>query len=288
MNIISMHSHKGGVGKSTFGLFFAKYLAHLKQEKTCLIDLDFQAQGLRSIYLRKYLKYDFSDLLLADDENKKMEILKDIVIKHEEIENLYFIANYFKPHLENHKQDETRRKMYIKLANEIYTGEITDNINQLVRYSEKEEFKNIIIDCHPGLVLLSEEIIKEVRTTPIFITTANIISFIGMFQNLLFKADDWKLTLPGLNIIINRVPEHFVLEEALNRFLEFEEITRDEEVVCKAVKEKLINQKNTSMRLIKESEQIRDMESLINFKTLLSMDIPDELANVVERLYQAL
>jgi len=33
MNIISMHSHKGGVGKSTFGLFFAKYLAHFKSKK---------------------------------------------------------------------------------------------------------------------------------------------------------------------------------------------------------------------------------------------------------------
>jgi cellulose biosynthesis protein BcsQ len=287
MTVLSVHSHKGGVGKSTFVLFFARYLAQVKKQKTCLIDLDFHAQGLRSTYLRKYLTYDCFDLLLAD-EDKKPDIIDRMPVKHEEIDGLYFIANFFKPQMDIQDQGANKRKMFLKLASEVFTGEITDNLDLLIRYLEKKGFQWVIIDCHPGLVMLSDEVIKRIKAHPVFVTTANIISFIGLFQNILARMKDWQLELSGLNIIINRVPDNFDLEKALHRFLDSRDAADDEKLVCSEIMKKLINQKDFELMVVRENEKIRDMDSLINPRTLLSMDLPADLEGAVKRLSQRL
>jgi cellulose biosynthesis protein BcsQ len=285
MKIASVHSHKGGVGKSTFSLFYAKYLAQVKKEKTCLIDLDFQAQGLRSIYLRRYLEYDFFNLIQAEEENKQ-NIIERIAVKYEDIDELFFIANFFRPQMENHEQNDIKRKMYLKLVNEIYTGEIIHNLNRVIKYLQNQKFENVILDCPPGLVLLSEEVIKEIKTVPVFITTANIISFIGLFQNLLSMMPVWKLTLSHLHIIINRIPEGFELYETLEKFLSSTEITEDEKLVCSNIKKKFFNSKKKyPVIVIRESETIGDMDTLIIPRTLLSLDISPDLKTAAETIY---
>jgi len=286
MNIFSVHSHKGGVGKTTFCLFLSKYLAQIKREKTCLIDLDFQAQSLRSTYLRENLKFDFSDFLLAD-EKKRKEIAADIPVKHQEMNNLYFIAN-LKPHENIEVQLEILKKIYIKLVNEIYTGEIMDSLKELLEYLGKMGFKNIIIDDHPSLVLLSEEIIKRIKTKPIFITTANIVSFIGLFKNIIERVDVWKLPFKELKIIFNRVPDKFslsALSNALDKFIDSREITPDEKLVCSEIKKRFLDRENRLM-FIAENEKIRDIDTIINPGTLLSMDIPADLRNVINKVCQ--
>lgn len=287
MNIFSVHSHKGGVGKTTFSLFLSKYLTQVKKEKTCLIDLDFQAQGLRSAYLRDNLKFDFSDFLLAD-EKKKKKITAEIPVKYEGIDNLYLIANLFKPHEDIEVQLEILKKIYIKLVNEIYTGEIMDSLDELLKYLEKMGFKNIIIDDHPSLVLLSEEIIKRIKTKPIFITTANIVSFVGLFKNIIERAGVWKLPLKELKIIFNRVPDKFSLSEfsnALDKFFNSREITPDEKLVCSKIKKSFLDRENRLM-FIAENEEIRDIDTIINPGTLLNVDIPADLRNVIKKVCQ--
>jgi cellulose biosynthesis protein BcsQ len=285
MNIYSVHSHKGGAGKTTFSLFLSKYLAQVKKQKTCLIDLDFQAQGLRSTYLRRNLKFDFSDFLLAEDK-KKQEIARKIAVKHENIEHLYFIANLFKPTEDIQVQLDMLRKMYHKLVNEIYTGEIMDNLKELLKHLERTGFKNIVIDDHPSLVLLSEEIIKEIKATPLFITTLNIVSFIGMLKNILERADIWDIKVSELKIIINRAPINFSLSgltKALDTFMDSKEITPDEKLVCSLTKKQFLHGKNGLM-FIAENEALQRMDTLITPGTLLSMDIPADLVNVVEEI----
>jgi len=285
MNIYSIHSHKGGVGKTTFSLFLSKYLAQVKREKTCLIDLDFQAQGLRSTYLRKNLKFDFSDFLLAEDKKKK-EIAQQIAVKHEEIDHLYFIANLFKPHEDIQPQLDILKKIYIKVVNEIYTGEIMDNLKELLKHLEQTGFKNIVIDDHPSLVLLSEEIIKEIKTTPLFISTLNIVSFVGLFKNVLERSDTWKINLSELKIIINRAPVNFSLSgltKALDTFMDSNEITPDEKLVCTKIKKQFLHGKNGLM-FIAENEALQRMDNLLTSRTLLSMDIPADLVSVAEEI----
>jgi cellulose biosynthesis protein BcsQ len=285
MKIYSVHSHKGGVGKTTFSLFLSKYLAQVKKEKTCLLDMDFQAQGLRSTYLRENLEFDFSDFLLADEKNKK-KIAGQIAVKHEEIGNLYFIANLFKPREDIKSQQDILRKVYLKVVNEIYTGEITDSLDELKEYLKKDGFKNIIIDAHPGLVLLSEEIIKHMETTPVFITTLNITSLLGLFSTILGKAQAWNIALPEIKIIINRAPTEFQLPHLagiLDAFINSSETARDERLTCSKIKEQFLNGKNRLM-IINESEGIRQMDTLVNPCTLLDIDIPGDLRNVLEQI----
>jgi cellulose biosynthesis protein BcsQ len=286
MNIYSIHSHKGGVGKTTFSLFFSKYLAQIKKEKTCLIDLDFQARGLRSTYLRENLTHDLSDFILAD-EKKKKEIVGQLPVKYEKIDNLYFIANLFKPHKAIQDQLDILKKIYIKVVNEIYTGEIMDNLDELLKHLKEKGFKNIIIDDHPGLVLLSEELIKQVNTTPIFITTPNIVSFVGLFKNLMDRAAAWGLKLNEIKIIINHAPVNFSLRdfyEALDVFIDSKEASHAERLVCQLIKKQFVDRKNGLM-LIAENEAIRQLETIITPRTLLSMDLPEDLKNVVEKIH---
>ena len=285
MNVFSVHSHKGGVGKTTFSLFLSKYLAQIKKEKTCLIDLDFQAQGLRSTYLRDNLQYDFSDFLLADEKEKK-EIAVAIPVKHQDMDNLYFIANLFKPGEGIETQLDILKKIYIKLVNEIYTGEIMDNLAELLKHLEKEGFKNIVIDDHPSLILLSEEIIKQVKTVPVFITTPNIVSFVGLFKNIIERADAWKLPLAELKIIFNRVPGKFGLPELLNTIDTFNissEITPDEKLICSKIKEHFLSGQNGLM-FIEENEKIKGADTVINPGTLLSLDIPADLKDAAKKI----
>jgi len=285
MKIYSVHSHKGGVGKTTFSLFLSKYLAQVKKEKTCLLDMDFQAQGLRSTYLRENLEYDFSDFLLADGKRKK-EIAGQIAVKHGEINNLYFIANLFKPREDIKSQQYILRKVYLKVVNEIYTGEITDSLDELKEYLKKDGFKNIIIDDHPGLVLLSEEIIKNINSTPVFITTQDIASLVGLFKNILGRADVWRVALSELKIILNRVPVNFTLNEfhnALATFIDSNEAAEDEKLICSEIKKRFLSGENRLM-FIPENEEIRQMDTLINPRTLLDIDIPGDLRNVLEQI----
>lgn len=286
MNIYSIHSHKGGVGKTTFSLFFSKYLAQIKKEKTCLIDLDFQAPGLRGVYLRKNLTHDLSDLILAD-EKKKKEIVGQLPVKYEKIDNLYFIANLFKPHKAVQDQLYILKKIYIKVVNEIYTGEILDNMKELLKHLKEDGFQNIIVDDHPGLVLLSEEIIKGINTTPIFITTPNIVSFVGLFKNLVERSATWGLKLNEIKIVINHAPANFSLQNlyhALDVFVDSKDASHDEILVCQLIKKQFVDRKNGLM-VIAENEAIRELDTLINPRTLLSMDLPADLRNVVEKIH---
>lgn len=285
MNVFSMHSHKGGVGKTTFSLFLSKYLARVNGEKTCLVDLDFQAPGLRGVYFRENMEYDFSDYLLAEDKKRK-EIAAKLPTAHRQINKLFFIAGMFKPHASAPVKMETARKMYIKLANEIYTGEITDGITDLLQDLKKEGFKNVIIDCHPGLILLSEKIIKERSITPVFFTTPNIISLVGLFGSLIDHHDDWGLKLSQLKIIFNRVPPDFTparLERQLDELQDSADTSHDEKLVCAAIKKQFTGRTNQLM-FIAENEDIRDMDSLVTPRTLLSLDVPVDLRRVIKQV----
>ncbi|MCU0284807.1 MAG: ParA family protein [Acidobacteria bacterium] len=284
MKIYSVHSHKGGVGKTTFSLLLSKYLAQVKKEKTCLIDMDFQAQGLRSSYLRENLKYDFSDFLMAD-ENAKKEIAGQIAVKHEEIDNLYFIANLFKPRADIKNQQDIIRKVYLKVVNEIYTGEITDSLNELKEYLKKAGFKNIIIDDHPGLVLLSEEIIKNIKTIPIFITTQDIVSLVGLFKNILGRYHVWGIALTELKIILNRVPSNGFtgFSKQIDHFIDSSEAAPDEKLICSEIKKQFLNGENRLM-IIPENDEISQMDTMVNPRTLLDIDIPVDLKTVLEQI----
>jgi MinD superfamily P-loop ATPase len=285
MKIYSVHSHKGGVGKTTFGLFLGKYLAQVKKEKTCFIDLDFQAQGLRGTYLREHLGFDFSDFLLAV-EKKKREIAGKIAIKYKEFENLYFIASLFKPDEGVEDRLERQKKMYIKLVNEVYTGEVMDNLEELRGYLEKAGFKNIIIDDHPGLVLLSEEIVKRIKTIPLFITTANIVSFVGLFKNIMERSGLWKLPIQELKIIINRAPAGFSTAElhtAIDTLNDSNDVTSDEKLLCSKIKKDLLTRENGVM-VIAENENIRNLDTIVNPRTILSLDIPQDLREAAKAI----
>ncbi len=285
MKLYSVHSHKGGVGKTTFSLFLGKYLAQIEKEKTCMIDLDFQAQGLRSIYLEDNLVYDFSDFLLSETKKKK-EIAGQIAIQHKEVENLYFIVSHFKPQADISSRLEILKKMYIKLANEIYTHEITDNLLELFIYLEKAGFQNIIIDDHPGLILLSEAIIKRMNTTPLFCTTDNIVSFLGLFKDILERAASWKINMTALKIILNRTPTDFSLQQlaqTIDTLLESNDVSADEKLVCATIKKDILSKPNGLM-IIGENENIRNIETIINPKTILSLEIPPDLRQVAKSL----
>lgn len=285
MNIYSLHSHKGGVGKTTFGLFFGKYLAQVRKEKTCLIDLDFQAQGLRDCYFRDEIKFDFADYLLVDEKGKK-GIVEKIPIQSRDFHHLTFIASHFKPQLDGQERMEILKKMYVKLANEIYTGEITDNLRDILKYLEKDGYKNIIIDDHPGLVLLSEQIIKQIKSTPVFVTTPNIVSFAGLFKNILERKDDWKLKLPEIKIILNRAPAYFSLENLpgiLEEFQKSPDAGISEKLVCGEIRKNLLSGKN-GLAVIKESDEIKNMDTVVNPKTLLSLDVPEDLRRAAKMI----
>lgn len=280
MRNYSIHSHKGGVGKTTFGIFLGKYLARIMKEKTCMIDLDFIAPGLRSAYFRRNVENDFSDFLFSKKE-KKGSLIKTLCIESNEVDDFYFICSLFKPALPWDERNKITHKIYLKMINESFTGEIIDSLKIIINELERNGFKNIIFDCHPGLMFLSDEIIKYIKATRIFLTTPDIVSFIGLFENIFAHINTWKLDLSKINIVFNRIVKPFSFKDALAVFLDEEKYLFKERLISSKLQDEF---DKLSVSYIKEDKDIQCIDTIINGKTILSLDIPEDLVKVIKKI----
>ncbi|MHA2363980.1 MAG: MinD/ParA family ATP-binding protein [Candidatus Hodarchaeales archaeon] len=134
--IITIHSFKGGNGKSLISSALAYFCASISNEKTIIIDCDFEAPSLNTFFKHKSPPQktiiDFLD---------GHESIEDIITKSDLTENLDII---FAP-------DPTKGKKILTMDEEWYVKTLQRMVSALNTLTDKLNYKWIIFDNQSGL-----------------------------------------------------------------------------------------------------------------------------------------
>jgi len=81
MKVISIHSHKGGAGKTSLTLMIARRLA-LAGHKVCVVDLDFLGAGIDPAIKMTKPRHYLEELLLASPGSASAPKPRDLLGQH--------------------------------------------------------------------------------------------------------------------------------------------------------------------------------------------------------------
>jgi len=188
MKTIAIHSHKGGVGKTTVALLLAKYAA-ISLRQTCFMDFDFIGSGI-------------SDLL--DLKNKPRKYVEDYFqnANPHEFEIQQLLTSYTDRGMEHHKftvilnvgdglpnQKKAKSLENLKadqlalVANEPHYKEIENRTVILLEKLEKHEIDLVVVDCHPGLDMVSDTMVG-LADLNVYVATPNRADCFGLLKTL--------------------------------------------------------------------------------------------------------
>lgn len=191
--IISFHSYKGGTGKTLLSVNLATILA-LRGKKTCLLDFDFSAPSLCTIFEKKKEKFWINDFLNRSCKiDKVLECCGSIF---ELKENLYVgLAN---PSIKAIREMSSKDRKWEMQA-------LGAMLSLKTYLFDKLDFDYVILDTSPGLRYSS---INSIFTSDIsFIVTTLERSDVKGSQFML--EDLYKLFKKKTMIILNKVPFDF-------------------------------------------------------------------------------
>lgn len=217
MKTIAVHSHKGGVGKTTVSLLLAKH-AFGEGEKVCIIDLDFIGSGMSELlpledrparYLDEFFikgnpdEMALEELLVRysdkDTQPNGFDLILNIGVKWGKIENADRIL-------------DLKSTMMGLVRNEKHFGEIGKGTKILLKKLEKAGFTLVILDCHPGLGFVSEAI-RPLTVLNVYVTTPNRSDCFSLLKIINMS----KLDGPGTFLVFNRAEKPVI---DLNTFKE--------------------------------------------------------------------
>ena len=201
MKTIVVHSHKGGVGKTTVALLLAKH-ALLTGRRSCVVDLDFLGSGMADLFkLEKrpttYLEKFF---LAADPRTVDVEPLlgayRDQDLDRRELPVLLNLS-------EPSQRDATAKvqeDMVSQIANERRYREVREGTEILLGKLAERGVELVVIDCHPGLDFLSETL-RPLASLNVYLTTPNRSDCFGLLKAANLKQE---IDSPGSFLIVNR------------------------------------------------------------------------------------
>ena len=169
MKIVSIHSHKGGCGKTTIALFLARELA-LRGKRTCLLDLDISAPGVESLVNLTSGKKYFNEFLEGIEPVDELSDLEGYLFKYidTDLQDMKQAVDLF-PIGEGYSTErDIGRTVHLEYMME-----------RLLSFLEvlQMQYDACIIDNHPSFILVSEMILKDLgsgkKRTVLFISTPN-------------------------------------------------------------------------------------------------------------------
>ena len=137
MEIICIHSYKGGAGKTTIALNLATQLTTTHNKKVLLIESDFKMPSFEGIFDFKPQKY-YNDYFVTENNVS----LSDCITKHPKFTNLdIIIANpNFNPEEKIHLWDKRYHAYHLRRLQ-----------NSLIDLKNKNLYDYVIFDTPPGL-----------------------------------------------------------------------------------------------------------------------------------------
>jgi MinD-like ATPase involved in chromosome partitioning or flagellar assembly len=202
MEIVCIHSYKGGAGKTTIALNLATQLAS-KKKKVLLIESDFKMPSFDGIFEAKPNHY-FNDYFITEQNAS----LKDCIIPLKGYNNLYvIIANpNFNPEEKIHLWDKRYHAFHLK--------RLQASLIEL----KKESYDYVIFDTPPGLsyvainnIALSNHGVIVVRPN-----SQAIKGTFRMIEQLYLKTKSPEQM--NMYILFNQIPRVAAMSKELNEW----------------------------------------------------------------------
>lgn len=256
MKTIAVHSHKGGVGKTTMALLLAKH-AVTSDRTVCVIDFDFIGSGMADLlaidespdrYLEHYFlnadphQFDLHQLLgKYTDEDLRPKAFSIILNLGEEL-----------PQKKDTKVLATlKNDMMGLIRNEPHYRVIQTKTKILFEKLRAHGVGLTIVDCHPGLGLVSETV-RHMADINLYVTTPNRSDCFSFLKAVNLK----KLDGSGAFMILN------MAEPVMTDLASFQHILENDALVGPEAKGifpylKHIGQKKEHFAVVPASESLR-------------------------------
>ncbi len=213
MKTIAIHSHKGGVGKTTIALLLAKHAA-ASGSKVCVADFDFIGSGMTNLFVlqeypRRYLDHYFGE---PDPYEYEIEQLlgaySDRDLAGRELLVMCNLGDGLPVGCQNSEEEqaEQRARMETMVRNEKRYREIQGKTDVLHRKLEKSGVDLVIIDCHPGLGFVSETV-QPLTDLDVFVTTPNRSDCFGLLKSVNVKRLDGPRSFLMVNMAVPSITD---------------------------------------------------------------------------------
>jgi cellulose biosynthesis protein BcsQ len=233
--IYSIHSQKGGVGKTSLSLAIAGFSAFFKNNKTVIIDADLTGTSIIDLFCNDYKthiqidninKYYFNDLILASPyfindllyKSKAQTIENLFCFKIPSDDNIYFMPS--SPIL------SSITKVIPLISQEDYLGFFSKRMDDIIKYLIKEGFESIIIDHPPGLFGISKSDIhllsnksKDYNASILLVTTPDPTDYRALIPSYSELFEHKKITKDlKKNIFFNKYVEKDPIDDLQKMF----------------------------------------------------------------------
>lgn len=224
MKKVAVHSQKGGVGKTTISLLLAKY-AVTQGLQPCVLDFDFIGSGMANLLAleKKPSKY-VEDYFLHGrpheyDVESLLGLYTDTQVRPKGIPVVLNTGRGL-PRGEKAKQEiRLEDDMLGMAANEPHYQEIRTKTEVLLGLLEKRGFTMIVVDCHPGLSLVSETV-RGLVDLNVYVTTPNRSDCFGLLREVNLR----KLDSPQALLVVNRAEPPLMDLASLRQFLKNDKV----------------------------------------------------------------
>lgn len=200
LKVISIHSVKGGAGKTTLALLLAKLLA-TRGEKTCLVDLDIAAPGIEYAVKLRNVRRRLNEYLLQPEAAQERITLADLLAEYSDAELREGMLKVVC--VSTHRDPEQQQQLVDLIRYEPRIGAAKPRMLELLDEIEEAGFAYCVLDCHPGVILMSAHILDWLREAkaawvPVFVSLVDRPQIFSTLEELPNFAD-------GLALIVNRV-----------------------------------------------------------------------------------
>ena len=284
MKTVAIHSHKGGVGKTTAALLFAKYAAE-RGKKVCVIDFDFIGSGIANLIAlhegpRKYVEEYF---LCADPHDFDLDALlgtyKDPGKGGKEFSVILNLGRGLPKGRAARDQKRTDENMMALVANEPHYGEVEMKADILLRrLAGEKEIDLAIVDCHPGLGLASGAM-SRLADLNVYVATPNRSDCFGLLKGMNLRKLDSRKSL----LLLNMAVEPVTSLQTLRSEMEGDALVgTDAKALFPALKH--VGQKEEHFAVIPDGHRLRTLFHLGGPGTLPKIDGNDEAFSFCPKL----
>lgn len=207
MKTIAIHSHKGGVGKTTLSLALAMHSAS-KGDKVCVLDFDFIGCGMADLFKVETHMLQYVEEYFVSQTAGDFEIDGILIPYVQENTSLSIILNQGKGLLPGKPEKRLEEHMNVLRRGELIYGEIREKTGFLLRTLEDKGYRAVIIDCSPGLGYESATV-TDLADLNVYLSTPNRSDCFGLLKEANRKRLDRRKSF----LVLNRVePEIFDLK----------------------------------------------------------------------------
>jgi cellulose biosynthesis protein BcsQ len=257
MKTIAIHSHKGGVGKTTVALLVAKH-AVLTGRTVCVVDLDFIGSGIADLFALETLPNEYveSYFVAADphgfDLARLLGTYTDADMRSRSFSLLLNVGRGLPKKTDESAICRLQNHMMGLVADEERYREIENKLKLLLeRLGRQHGAEVIIIDCHPGLGLVSDTA-RGLADLSVYVTTPNRSDCFGLLKTVNLKRLDNARSM----LIVNRAPATVVDAASFQSLMESDAVVgTDSEALFPQLHH--LCKKETHFAVIPESERLR-------------------------------